>query len=146
MEYVLRDGENVMDVAERIYDDASLWWLILLTNDIHDPVNQLPFDGEDYDTIIREQYTEDELNTVVEVLDRRGNKTDLVAVRWTRDPEPVITTDSMSDEELVERFGLRPVTLYDKLVAENDALRRIKILDPDYVTTVKAQLEKLINE
>ena len=40
--YTIKDGEKPDDVANRFYDDANLWWLILMFNNIIDVENEWP--------------------------------------------------------------------------------------------------------
>jgi len=43
--YTIANGEKPEDVAANVYGDPSLWWLILLFNDVLDPFNEWVFDS-----------------------------------------------------------------------------------------------------
>jgi hypothetical protein len=49
--YKIRDGQTLEDIAEDIYGDAGLWWVIALVNDIEDVYFDLPLDPNSVQTI-----------------------------------------------------------------------------------------------
>ena len=54
--YLIDEGERPDMIAHRYYDDATLDWIIWLTNDIHDPYFQWPMDTYTFDLYIRDKY------------------------------------------------------------------------------------------
>lgn len=49
--YFIQNGERVERIAEKVYGDASLYWLILVYNNIVDPYNELPMDNEELENM-----------------------------------------------------------------------------------------------
>ena len=49
IEHTIEDGESPIILADRMYDNGDLYWVIMMFNDIHDieadwPLNQVSFD------------------------------------------------------------------------------------------------------
>ncbi|QJT71338.1 hypothetical protein GR28A_00050 [Vibrio phage vB_VcorM_GR28A] len=139
LDYTVGDGETPMDIAERVYDSSELWWVILLTNNIHDMAEQWPVDSHSYDTMLRENYEDSELYGIDHYVNGSGKRVDVNGLRYSHGL-------SGSDAEIAGRYGLRAVRLYDNLVEQNEKLRRIRVIDPDYVSGLVRELEAIINE
>tara|TARA_R110002153_G_scaffold36606_2_gene108093 strand:+ start:507 stop:1283 length:777 start_codon:yes stop_codon:yes gene_type:complete len=73
MSYTVEDGDRPEDVAYYYYDDPSLAWLVLMSNDVVDPYSEWPKSFKDLDNYIVSQYEE------------RSGKTDAQSViEWTK--------------------------------------------------------------
>lgn len=55
-EYEVRDGDRPDIIADKYYEDQTLDWLILLTNEIHDPYFKWPLDQTQFVSYIRQKY------------------------------------------------------------------------------------------
>jgi len=75
MSYTIEEGERPEDVAYYYYDDASLAWLVLLSNNILDPYTQWPKSQENLEKYIIAQYESQSGTTGREVLDWAKNAT-----------------------------------------------------------------------
>ena len=75
MSYTVEEGERPEDVAYYYYDDASLAWLVLLSNDILDPYTQWPKSQSDLEKYIIAQYESQSGTTGRAVLDWAQNAT-----------------------------------------------------------------------
>jgi hypothetical protein len=75
MTYEVQEGERPEDVAYFYYDDASLAWLVLLSNNIIDPYTEWPKSNENLEKYIIAQYESKSGRTGREVLDWAKNKT-----------------------------------------------------------------------
>jgi hypothetical protein len=56
-EYYIQDGDRPDTVAYDYYDDQTLDWLVLLTNEIHDPYYEWPLSYEQFRSYLRQKYT-----------------------------------------------------------------------------------------
>lgn len=73
--YFMQNGERIERVAEKFYGDDELYWIILVYNNIVDPINELPLDNEELENLAAlqviidygEGYTENEF---AQTLDR----------------------------------------------------------------------------
>mgnify|MGYP000226976249 CR=1 FL=1 len=141
LEYKIKDGETAMDIAEKLYGNANLWWVILLTNQIMDITTQWPVMSYDYQLMIERQHGFDELLHIHQYEDSLGNINDPAAIRFAENLDADYTV-----EEVAVLYGLKPITLEDYLVRKNERLRDVKLIDPDYVNNFVKDLEVLINE
>ncbi len=65
-EYLIEEGDRPDIVAYNFYNDVSLWWVIMLVNNIKDPINEWPL-------------TQEQINTIVEYLVSYENKFSKIA-------------------------------------------------------------------
>jgi len=114
--YRLSDGEKPEDVAYRIYGSVSFHWVILLMNDITDPI------GEWF-------RSDQELTQYIELLYGIGNGGD---VHHYEDADGYVINE-YQDANTVTYSN----TDYEEAI--NDGRREIKVLRPEY-------LYQLINE
>ena len=54
--YDVRDGETPEMIAHRLYDDATLHWVILLFNEIHDRYHQWPMSTVQFEDYLTDKY------------------------------------------------------------------------------------------
>jgi len=56
-EELVGDSDNVESLAEKYYGDASLSWIILLTNNITDPMSEFVLSTKNFDSLINTKYS-----------------------------------------------------------------------------------------
>ncbi len=73
--YVVADGERPDNVANKVYDDPSLDWVVLLANNIHSIYDEWPKDSETFKQYIIEKYgsLENAIATIKYYYDGNGN-------------------------------------------------------------------------
>src|SRR5210317_1606644 len=52
----IREGQTVQYIANRYYGDSTLDWVLFITNDILDPVYDLPLDYQDFVNFVVNKY------------------------------------------------------------------------------------------
>jgi hypothetical protein len=57
IEELVSDADSVESLAEKYYDNADLSWIILLTNDIVDPVTEFCLSTKNFDSLINTKYS-----------------------------------------------------------------------------------------
>ena len=55
-EHELVEGQSLQYIAERYYEDSSLDWVILITNNIVDPQFDLPLEYQDFINYVKGKY------------------------------------------------------------------------------------------
>jgi len=55
-EYTVQDGERPDVIADGYYDDSTLDWLVLLTNEVHDPYYEWPLSYEQFNLMMLQKY------------------------------------------------------------------------------------------
>ena len=88
--YDVRDGETPEMIAHRLYDDATLHWVILLFNEIHDRYHQWPMSTIQFEDYLTDKYG-DNVNSVhhYEISEDSGHNTKKIDVG-------TVNTDSVS--------------------------------------------------
>ena len=54
--YDVKDGETPEMIADRLYDDAKLHWVVLLFNEIHDRYHQWPMSTIQFEDYLNDKY------------------------------------------------------------------------------------------
>jgi hypothetical protein len=157
-EYTVQDGERPDIIAHGYYDDSTLDWLVLLTNEIHDPYYEWPLSYEQFNLMILQKY--------------RGygtNNSDLATISYVNQTvhhyeqiiqEKQIITDLGQQRIIEERTLVVDYTTYLTLIASkrravsiyeyesklNDDRRRIYLLDLHYTQLIKEQHPYIFEE
>lgn len=114
IEYTLNDHETPEMLADRIYDDSGLYWVILLFNDIFDVHSQWPLSYTSLLAHVKRKYGE-ALNDVHHYISA--------------------ATEAVVDETH-PNYDRIPITNYEHEVNINDSKKAIKIPDPDIVPRI----------
>ena len=144
--YIVQDGERPDIVAQRMYGDERLDWLVLLVNEIHDPYFIWPLSNENLVAFVAQKYgsvsvamaTTHHYEQIVSTR-KQINNTDgeLVFV-------PEITVEV--DQTTYNALGVADrhlVNMYDYEMNINESRRNIALVDPQYLTSVIDQYKKL---
>lgn len=120
-EYDIRENETPEILADRIYGDCRLHWIILIINDIIDPRWDWPMDTDVFINYLDEKYGLGNSNDVHHYINTDG---DIVHSSYSGTKEAV--------------------TNYEYELDLNEAKRRIKILKPKFVPQFIATFQKTI--
>lgn len=123
IEHVIEDGESPIILADRMYDNSTLYWVIMLFNNIYDIESDWPLDQISFDRYINRIY-----NDPYEIKYYKSMSTDLVV-------------DSDWDE--YDRISIRHI---DYELEINDKKRYIKIPVPDAVDALVKEHDRLIQQ
>ena len=120
--YDVRDGETPEMIAHRLYDDATLHWVILLFNEIHDRYHQWPMSTIQFEDYLKDKYG-DNINSVhhYEITEDSGHNTKKIDVG-------TVNTNREYEENL-----------------QNNR-RRIKLLDPRFIDDFVEEFKRLVRE
>tara|TARA_B100000424_G_scaffold268843_1_gene264467 strand:- start:13143 stop:13670 length:528 start_codon:yes stop_codon:yes gene_type:complete len=128
--YYVREGETPEMIADRLYDNVNLHWVVLLFNDITDRYHQWPMTTGAFNKYVADKYTN--INAVhhYEITESSGDRELKIDVGITNDDYPSAT----------------PITNYEYEVARQNELRNIKLLDPRYVSDFVDEFKDLVQE
>ena len=128
--YFVREGETPEMIADRLYDNVNLHWVVLLFNDITDRYHQWPMTTGAFNKYVADKYTN--INAVhhYEITESSGDRELKIDVGITNDDYPSAT----------------PITNYEYEVARQNELRNIKLLDPRYVSDFVDEFKDLVQE
>ena len=128
--YDVRDGETPEMIADMLYDDSELHWIILLLNDITDRYHQWPQNTNQFIAYVNDKYSNIDATHHYEISQVSGDTT--------------IKIDIGTDN--TEHSGASVVTNYEYEEDLQDKKRKIRLLDPRYLGAFVAEYEKLIAE
>lgn len=121
--YDVVNGETPEMIADRVYEDASLYWVILLFNDIFDIDNQWPLSDYDLDNYINRKY---------------------------EDPYGTHHYESASTGAIVDynhiSYDRIKVTNREYEIRLNDNKRRVKIPAPEFVPMIVQKHNELVEK
>ena len=138
-QYKIVGDERPDNVAEKVYGDDNLDWVILMSNNIIDVKNEWPMTQNDLNTYTNEKYTQKELTYIhhYETIEFRDRNNQLLV------PAGKIVDESFTIEYYLGESGLRnngqlktaspirSVNNYENEVAINDKKRSINVIKED---------------
>lgn len=138
-QYKIIGDERPDNVAEKVYGDDNLDWVILMANNIIDMKNEWPMTQNDLNTYINEKYTQKELTYIhhYETIEFRDRNNQLLV------PAGKVVDESFTIEYYLGESGLRnngqlktaspirSVNNYENEVEINDKKRTINVVKED---------------
>ena len=128
--YDVKEGETPEMIADKLYDDPELHWIILLLNDITDRYHQWPKNQNQFLAYVNDKYSNIDSTHHYEISQVSGDTTIKIDIGTdnTDYPAASIVTNFEHEEDL------------------QDKKRKIRLLDPSYVEDFVAEFEKLMGE
>ena len=115
--YDVRMGETPEEIADKLYNDPELHWVILLMNDITDRYHQWPLTENQFIAHINDKYDNVDATHHYEISQTSGDTT--------------IKIDIGTDNS--DHSGATAITNYEYELARQDEMRKIRLLDPAYI-------------
>lgn len=131
--YTVKDGETPEMIADKLYGDAKYHWIVLLANNIIDPIYDWPMSQENLLLTIHKKYdtpTRDGLIYAYQTLDHYEDLHGNVIDSYTFHTLPA-----------AERVS---VMIYDAEIAANEAKRPIRLLDKRYVAQIDNEADTIM--
>jgi len=142
--YQIKDGEYPDVIASKYYDDPTLDWVILVTNNVMNPLFDWPMSYNGLIQFIREKY-----GSVA-----TANQTVHHYEKVIRD-HSVLSDGTILSEQIViidettynttSALIRRSISAYDYETTLNDAKRDIRILDKKHLRFILGQVEGIFN-
>lgn len=124
IDYTIKEGETPEMLADRIYDDPGLAWIILMFNTIHNVYQQWPMDSPTFYKFLDEKY---------------GKR-----------PNNIHHYESISSGAYVDsdhpEYDRKPVTNYEYEEKINEGKKRIRILHPELTTQAVQSHDEMIEK
>ena len=138
-QYKIVGDERPDNVAEKVYGDDNLDWVILMSNNIIDVKNEWPMTQSDLNTYTNEKYTQKELTYIhhYETIEFRDRNNQLLV------PAGKVVDESFTIEYYLGESGLRnngqlktaspirSVNNYENEIEINDKKRTINVIKED---------------
>ena len=131
----VRSGETPEMIAHKLYGDAEYHWVVLLMNNITDRYHQWPMNNRQFFAHLADTYDNVDATHHYEIYQGSGDTTVKINIGLTN-----IDTDgnTISDATLVTNRE------YEE--AKQDEIRKIRLLDPEYLEQFVEEFERLVSE
>ena len=131
--YDVKSGETPEIIADKLYQDPELHWIVMLVNNITDRYHQWPMKEQQFNTFLNEKYDNPDGVHHYEISQESGDTSTKIEVYanealYTGDTDFYNSATIVTNREYEER--------------EQDKKRQIRLLDPRYVD----EFEGLIGE
>lgn len=142
-QYTIKENEKPDSIAAKYYDDPTLSWIILLTNNVTNPLFDWPLDYRSFVNFIKGKYgsvalAQAEVQRYEKIISTATTNQGIVI------PERTLTVDQTTYDSLAPAER-RIVYAYDYEVELNDDKRNIKILDRKYLPGILASVEDVFS-
>ena len=128
--YDVRDGETPEMLADKLYGDPNLHWVILYVNNVTDRYHQWPMTSAQFNTFLTEKYSDPDGLHHYEITQTSGDTT--------------VRIDIGTDN--TEHSGATTITNREFEEERQDTLRKIRLLDPAYLDQFVGEFETLIKK
>ena len=128
--YDIRNGETPESIAFKLYDDAELHWVILLVNDITDRFHDWPMTEAQFLQFIKDKYTNVDAIHHYEISQESGDTSIKISIGTDNTDYPSATA----------------ITNYEYEQEVQDAKRKIRLLDPSYVSDFVEEFKSIMKE
>ena len=135
--YDIKEGETPESIADNLYDDPELHWVIMLVNDITDRYHQWPMRYSQFLQYVNDKY--DDVNAVhhYEISATSGDTTKKIEV---------YNNSALYSGDTDFYANATAVTNLEYEESQQEARRKIKLLDPQYLPQFIQEFELLMKE
>ena len=142
-EHSIEDGERPDILADKLYGNSDYAWIILLFNDIIDPMYEWPLFGQDFTNYITAKYgsitaANEEVHAYYKILYQGFTRIDSSVIKTKKVEVDLTTYNSLGSND--RSFD----TAYEYEVELNDNRRNIRILNSRYLNVVIDQANTLL--
>ena len=144
-DYVVKDSDRPDIIAYKYYDDETLDWVLFLINDIIDPYYDWPLTQEGFNAYMKSLYGSVSTSQTTVYEYRKILRAQSVRNDGTVIPKRTVVVDLNTYNSLVAT-DREIIYAYDYYLEQNDAKRRIKILDKRFVSQLIRDVEVIFSE
>ena len=135
--YDVKEGESPESIADKLYDDPELHWVVLLVNDVTDRYHQWPLNYSQFNQYIADKYDNVDGVHHYELAQSSGNTDTKIEVYnnsalYSGDQDFYSTATTITNREYEE--------------TQQDQKRQIRLLDPRYIQQFVEEYETLMKE
>ena len=149
--YKIIGDERPDNVAQKVYDNDDLDWVVLMSNNIIDIKNEWPLTQSQLNEFINEKYTAQQLVSIhhYETLELRDNKNQLIlpaglVVDADFNMEYLSGGQVRSTNSLVDGRPVKAVTFFDYENDLNEQKRNINVLKPELLGVFIKDFERIM--
>ncbi len=135
--YDIKNGDTPESLADQLYNDPQLHWVILLTNDITDRYHEWPMMEQQFNTFVNEKYSDPDGVHHYEIAQSSGD---------TSTKLEVYNSSALYSGDTDFYSSATTVTNREYEESEQDKKRKIKLLDPSFVGQFVQEFDLLMKE
>lgn len=139
--WVMRDNETLFSISEILYKSPYHFWIILLFNNLLDPLYSVPMKSDEFNRWLINKYGKDHINDT-----HHYEATESGELR-ALPPGTVVSINGIKDANLSIAndypYGVRRVTNYEYEERENLKRRYLKLMKPEYLNMVLKEKEDI---
>ena len=134
--YDVKNGETPEIIADKLYDDPKLHWIIMLVNNVTDRYHDWPMSEQQFNSYLNEKYSNPDGIHHYEISQESGDTTQKIEVY---DPELISSdTDAYTSATAITNREFEE--------SEQDKKRKIRLLDPVFVDQFVDEFRSLVKE
>ena len=134
--YNVKNGETPEIIADKLYEDAELHWVVLLINNVTDRYHDWPMSEQQFSTYVNEKYSNPDGIHHYEISQESGDTTQKIEVY---DPDLISSdTDAYT--------SATAITNREYEESEQDKKRKIRLLDPEFIDQFVDEFKNLMKE
>ena len=135
--YDVKSGETPEIIADKLYQDPELHWIVMLVNNVTDRYHQWPMKEQQFNTFLNEKYDNPDGVHHYEISQESGDTSTKIEVYanealYTGDTDFYNSATIVTNREYEER--------------EQDKKRQIKLLDPAFLDQFVEEYKVLMGE
>jgi len=145
--YQIEDNQRPDVIAQKLYGDAELDWVILITNNITNIREEWPLSNQNlYNHMIEKYETEHALSYIhhYETTEVKDEYNRLVVPSGLQVDSNYSITYSKLNNALVTVSPVKSVTNYEYEINENEKKRKIRVLKPQYLSVVITDMRNIM--
>jgi hypothetical protein len=135
--YDVKEGESPESIADKLYGDSELHWVIMLINNITDRYHQWPLSSGQFLDYINDKYDNVDAVHHYEIAQSSGN-TDIKIEVYENSALYTGDSDFYASATLVTNRNYED--------AKQDEIRKIRLLDPKYIEDFVDEFKSLMKE
>ena len=134
--YNVKNGETPEIIADKLYEDPELHWVVLLINNVTDRYHDWPMSEQQFSTYVNEKYSNPDGIHHYEISQESGDTTQKIEVY---DPDLISSdTDAYTSATAITNREFEE--------SEQDKKRKIRLLDPEFIDQFVDEFKNLMKE
>ena len=135
--YTVQNGDTPESIADKLYDDPELHWVVLLVNDITDRYHQWPMYEQQFNTYVTEKYDNPDGIHHYEISQSSGD---------TKTKIEVYANEALYSGDTDFYNSAIAITNREYEESEQDKKRQIRLIDPTFVDQFVEEFKLLMKE
>ena len=135
--YTVQNGDTPESIADKLYDDPELHWVVLLVNDIIDRYHQWPMYEQQFNTYVTEKYDNPDGIHHYEISQSSGD---------TKTKIEVYANEALYSGDTDFYNSAIAITNREYEESEQDKKRQIRLIDPTFVDQFVEEFKLLMKE